>query len=318
MNLFIFSFSMKKFLFKLSFYLVGCAVVLAVLGSFADGNTDDNYMHFAVEKPENIILGDSRGSQAVQPDILEGKLHKKFDNFAINVVQSPYGKVYLEALKRKIKPNTKNGVFILTVDPWNLSVNKSFDESKDFPEKENSPLGNMYSYDMSPNYEYLLKNYPRSWFKIFSEREESGRSNTFLHKNGWLEVNVSMEKDSVQKRAEAKLKFYKEDLAKTQKISAKRIQALEDMITFLKDKGSVYLVRIPASGEIMNVENRYSPDFSQRIENISKRYHVVYFDFSSKAEDYIYTDANHMYEESGKVFTSQIADSILINSKHLK
>ncbi|UZT96655.1 hypothetical protein ODZ84_15675 [Chryseobacterium fluminis] len=51
---------MKKFLFKVSFYLVGLVAVFGVLGSFADGNTDDNYMHFAVEKPHHMILGDSR------------------------------------------------------------------------------------------------------------------------------------------------------------------------------------------------------------------------------------------------------------------
>ncbi|WP_288462162.1 hypothetical protein [uncultured Chryseobacterium sp.] len=51
---------------------------------------------------------------------------------------------------------------------------------------------------------------------------------------------------------------------------------------------------------------------------ISKKYNTAFFDFSSKAKDYIYTDGNHMYKESGKVFTLQIADSILSNTKQLK
>ncbi|WP_228451819.1 hypothetical protein [Chryseobacterium sp. SN22] len=98
---------MKTFLLKISLYGFGCIFVLAVLGAFADGNTDDSYMHFAVDKPINIILGDSRGSQAVQPGVLEEKLQQKFDNFSLNVVQSPYGSVYLDALKRKLNPDTK-------------------------------------------------------------------------------------------------------------------------------------------------------------------------------------------------------------------
>ncbi len=317
MNSFIFSFNMKKFLLNLSFYLIGGIVLFAVLGSFADGNTDDNYMHFAVEKPNNIILGDSRGSQAVQPGILEGKLGKKFDNFALNVVQSPYGSVYLKALKRKLNPDTKKGIFILTVDPWNLSLNKNIsDKSKELPEKENSPLGNMYTYSMSPNYEYLLKHYSRSWFKIFAEREkEVGKSSTFLHKDGWLEVNVTMNKDSVAKRELAKEAFYRDDISKTQSLSQIRIQALEDIIEFLKTKGEIYLVRIPASEKIMAIESTYSPDFSKKMKNLSEKHGISFFDFSSKAKDYTYTDGNHMYKESGKAFTAQIADSILFKKK---
>lgn len=308
---------MKKFLFKISFYLAAGVVLFGILGSFADGNTDDNYLHFAVEKPHNIILGDSRGSQAVLPSILEEKLQQKFDNFSLNVVQSPYGSIYFEALKRKIHPDTKNGIFILTVDPWNLSLNKSVKDEKGFPE-EHSPLKNMYSYDMSPNYEYLLKNYSRSWFKIFTEREQVGKSNTYLHKDGWLEVNVNMQKDSLAKRELEKEKFFGEDLAKTQKISKERLDALEDIIKYLKNKGTVYLVRIPTGEKILNIENSYSPDFNKKMESISQKYGVDYFDFTPKARDYTYTDANHMYKESGKIFTSRIADSILVNRKILK
>ncbi|WP_306617954.1 hypothetical protein [Chryseobacterium ginsenosidimutans] len=308
---------MKKFLLKLSFYLAAGILLFAVLGSFADGNTDDNYMHFAVEKPNNIILGDSRGSQAVLPSILRNKLKQKFDNFSLNVVQSPYGPIYLEALKRKINSETKNGIFILTVDPWNLSLNNNVKSSKDFPE-EHSPLKNMYSYDWSPNYEYLLKNYSRSWFKIFTEREAKGRSNTYLHKDGWLEVNVDMQKDSVAKREFEKVDIFYTDLAKTHTLSQMRLNSLEETIKFLQPKGTVYLVRIPASEKLMKLESSYAPDLNGKIKGISKKYDIKYFDFSSKAKDYMYTDGNHMYKESGKVFTAQIADSILLNRGNLK
>ncbi|MCS3532440.1 hypothetical protein [Chryseobacterium sp. JUb7] len=308
---------MKKFLFKISFYLLGLVIIFAVLGSFADGNTDDNYMHFAVEKPNNIILGDSRGSQAVLPRILKEKLQRKFDNFSLNVVQSPYGPVYLDALKKKIHENTKNGIFILTVDPWNLSSNKGVEKFKDFPE-EHSPLKNMHFYNWSPNYEYLLKNYSRSWFKIYTEREKVGKSNTYLHKDGWLEVTVDMQKDSVKKRETEKVDFFYKDLAVNQKISSTRLRSLEDIIKFLKNKGTVYLVRIPTSERLMKVENSYAPDFNLKMKEIAEKHQMQYFDFTSNPNDYQYTDGNHMYKESGKVFTAQLADSILIKRKDLK
>ncbi|EFK37851.1 hypothetical protein HMPREF0204_10624 [Chryseobacterium gleum ATCC 35910] len=313
MNLFIFSFNMKKFLFKISFYIVGVLIVFGVLGWFADGNTDDNYMHFAVKKPQNIILGDSRGAQAVLPQLLNQKLGRDFDNFALNVVQSPYGQIYYKALQRKLDPETKNGLFIITVDPWNLSLDKNVKKEEDFPENH-SPLKNMHFYDLSPNYEYLLRNYTRSWFKLYTEREEAGRSNTYLHKNGWMEVTVNMQKDSIAKREIEKINFYKQ-LAQNQNISQARFNALEDIIRFLKSKGTVYLVRIPASEKMVALEHSYSPDFNEKMKEISKKYGVYFFDFSSKAKEYQYTDGNHMYKESGKVFTTQIADSILSKTK---
>lgn len=302
---------MKRFLLKISPYLLGIILLFGVLGTFADGNTDDNYRHFAVPKPQNIILGDSRGSQAVIPDVLQAKLSGTFDNFSLNVVESPYGKIYLEALKRKLDPETKNSVFILTVDPWNLSLNKNVKSEKEYPE-EHSPLKNMHFYNWSPNYEYLLKNYSRSWFKIYLEREETGKSNTYLHKNGWLEVNVDMNKDSVAVREKNKIEFYNK-LAAENTLSVERIKAFKQMINYLKPKGKVFIVRIPASKSITEIENKKYPDFSKLMNEIANKNSVKFFDFSASYDKYLYTDGNHMYKESGKVFSSQIADSIRAN-----
>ncbi|MCA6066834.1 hypothetical protein JI747_006575 [Chryseobacterium sp. RG1] len=302
---------MKRFLLKISLYLLGIILLFCVLGTFADGNTDDNYRHFAVPKPQNIILGDSRGSQAVIPDVLQAKLSGAFDNFSLNVVESPYGKIYLEALKRKLDPETKNGVFILTVDPWNLSLNKNVKSEKEYPE-EHSPLKNMHFYNWSPNYEYLLKNYSRSWFKIYLEREETGKSNTYLHKNGWLEVNVDMNKDSVAVREKNKIEFYNK-LAAENNLSAERILAFKQMINYLKPKGKVFIVRIPASKSITEIENKKYPDFSKLMNEIANKNSIKFFDFSTSYDKYLYTDGNHMYKESGKIFSSQIADSIRAN-----
>jgi hypothetical protein len=306
---FIFNFSMKKFLIKIAPYFLAVIGVLAALGGYADGNTDDNYMHFAVEKPQNIILGDSRGSQGVVPDILKTKLSRKFDNFSLNVVESPYGPIYLKALKRKLDPETKDGVFIVTVDPWALSLNKSIKKAQDFPEVH-SPLNDMHVYDRSPNYEYLLKHYTRSWFKIYTERASAvGKSNSFLHEDGWMEINVNMRKDSVALRTKRKVVFY-EALAKQTDLSRERLKALDEIINYLRTRGTVYLVRIPASEKIMMIENKKYPHFSSLLHDISRKQNIKFLDFSQKYNDYLYTDGNHLYKESGKKLTSCIADSI--------
>lgn len=311
------NFNMKRFLFKISFYIVAVVAVLLFLGTYADGNTDDNYRHFIGPEPSNIILGDSRGAQAMVPFVLNEKIKgRTFNNFALNIGDSPYGQVYFEALKKKINPDTKDGIFILTVDPWCLSLDKSLEHSKDDPDK-NSTMADMHFFNMTPNYEYLLKHYPRSWFNIYKEREEIGKSATYLHKDGWMEVSVDVHPDSVSARAVKKIEGYT-NLLQTQKISQFRLNGFVDMIKYLRDKGSVYIVRIPAFKGMMELEDRYDPNFSQRIENIAKENGVKFFDLSSNPENYTYTDGNHMYKESGKIFTAQIADSILLDRKNLK
>ncbi|SIS96556.1 hypothetical protein SAMN05421786_103451 [Chryseobacterium ureilyticum] len=313
-NLSIFSFSMKKFLIKIIPYFVAIIIVLAVLGSFADGNTDDNYMHFAVKKPQNIILGDSRGSQGVVPGVLKKKLSTQFDNFSLNIVESPYGPVYFKAIKRKLDPETKNGIFILTVSPWNLSASYGAKSEKDFPELK-SPLNDMYFYDRSPNYEYLLKRYTRSWFKIYTERAEVERSNTFLHEDGWLEVNIDMHKDSVAARTHKKEIFYK-DIAKNIDLSQERLKAFNEIINYLRTKGKVYLVRIPTSQSLTSLENQKYPHFSRLMKDVAHKQNVKFFDFSKDYNKYDYTDGNHMYKESSKKLTAQIADSIVFSRKY--
>lgn len=307
---------MGKFLFKISLYIIGVAGVLLLLGSYADGNTDDNYMHFAVEKPHNIILGDSRSVQGIVPEVLKTKLSVPFDNFSLNIVESPYGEIYLKGLKRKLAPDTKNGIFILTVSPWNLALTSGIKKKEDFPEAH-SPLNNMYFYDKSPNYEYLIRNYNKSWFRIYLDREEAGKSNTYLHKDGWMEVNVDMNKDSVAARAAVKIKEYKAVL-NTYSLSQERLKAINEIIDYLQPKGTVYLVRIPASKGMLDLENERFPEFNTVIKDLSKKKHVKYYDFSGRSDDYLYTDGNHMYRESGKMLTSQIADSIQSEQKRLK
>ncbi|WP_034670352.1 hypothetical protein [Chryseobacterium populi] len=307
---------MKKFLFKISFYMLGILLLFGILGFYADGNTDNNYMHFAVEKPQNIILGDSRGAQGIVPAELEKKLAKKFDNFSLNIVQSPYGQIYLDALKRKIDPDTKNGIFILTVNPWNLSLDVNVKRLKDYPEEQShSPFTDMHFYDCSPNYEYLLKHYGRSWFKLYTEREEAGKSNTYLHKDGWMEVTVDMQKDSVSKRVSEKINFYK-DMSVKQKLSDVRLSALSKIIEYLKDKGTVYLVRIPATEKILEIENKKFPEFNKLIQNMAAKHHVAYYDLTTQYADYLYSDGTHMYKESGKVLSGRLADSIALHRKH--
>lgn len=301
---------MKKTVLKLSFYVFVVVLFLGFFAQFADGNTDDNYRHFSSPKATSLILGDSRSAQTVVPQVLDKKISgHKFDNFSLNIVDSPYGKIYFEAIQKKLDKTTSNGIFIVTVDPWNISLDKSIEHEKDFPEV-NSPLRSMHFYGINPNYEYLLRHYKKTWYHLYRDREEVGKSNTYLHENGWMEVNVGMTPAEVEKRKIEKIDFYQK-MMKGLQISQIRLDALVEIIEYLKTKGTVYLMRIPASEEIMRIENHYCPDFNNLIQYISKKSKVNYFDFSTQVKDYMYTDGNHMHQDSGKKLTSKVADSII-------
>lgn len=305
---------MKRFLIKIFLFLIPVLVWFLILGSFADGNTDNYYQHFTSPKPDNMILGSSRAAQGINPNILNKNLPgRKFDNFALTVVDSPYGEIYLNAVKKKLDSKTKDGIFILGVDPWNLSITKGSEDFSELPEY-NSPLRKLSSYASKPNYEYLARNFHRTWYHIFRDRESNGKSKAYLHQNGWMEVNVSMKPTDVTKRENEKYEDYKK-IAAVQYLSDYRLKYLEETISFLKNYGQVYLVRIPCGKKIKKLEQDHYPEFDKVLIELSKKSTIPYFNFNSYSEQYQYTDGNHMFKESGKVFTKQIADSIKINCK---
>lgn len=303
---------MKKFIKKLMIWILPLLLLFGVLGSFADGNTDDNYLQFT-RQGNNIIMGDSRGAQAIVSDTLEKHfLGRAFDNFALNITYSPYGEIYLKGLKRKLKKNTKDGIFILTVDPWSVSMDKN---ATGFSE-EPSPLNDMILYNIKPNYEYLIRHYHQSWFYIYRDRAAQGKSATFLHDNGWLEVSVDMNPAELAKRVKEKVEFYK-GFAKGQALSPIRLKYFQETIQYLNHFGKVYIVRLPGGPEINEIEKNYAPDFNPLMKQIARKNNAVYFDFTPQVNNYTFTDGNHMYKESSKVLTRQIVDSIK-SSQQLK
>lgn len=149
---------------------------------FADGYTDPFYLRFTSEKQENLILGTSRSAQGILPSVLEKEIDKSFFNFSFTILHSPYGDVYLDAIKHKLKKKSNDQVFILAVDPWSISSSSSDpNDNREFREKD-LILDNMHLFNYSPNFEYLLKNLDGNYTNIFNSPK--GDNKMFLHKNG--------------------------------------------------------------------------------------------------------------------------------------
>lgn len=273
--------------------------------SRANGNTDPFYLRFTTSKQENLILGTSRSAQGLQPKEFNKILGKKFYNFSFTVVDSPYGPIYLNAIKKKLKENSKESIFILSVDPWSISSDtKDPNDYMKFQENDKC-LGNTYFVNIKPNFNYLIQNMNGNYYKLIKNK----RNEMFLHEDGWLEVDVPMDTLSLNKRLKDKVRQYQNINSCKNNFSSLRLFYLKKTITFLKKFGKVYLVRLPIHSKIFEIEQKYMPDFTEKINSISK-FSDGYLDMTIGNEKYIYIDGNHIFKKSGVIVSKNIANWI--------
>jgi len=296
---------MKRFIFQILIFTFIIGTVFIWICSNADGNTDPFYIRFTSPKQNNLIIGTSRAAQGLQPNEFNEILGKNFYNYAFTVAHSPFGSTYLKSIKRKIKPNLKDGVFIITVDPWSLSSwTNNPNDSLAFRELKLS-LSNTNIVNINPNPFYILNNWNYEYYKILSKKP----SKMFLHNDGWLEVTINMDSTKVQKRIENKVKTYKEVHLPKTNFSEIRYKYLKETIKFLQTKGVVYLIRLPIHPKLMQIDNELSPIFNNEIKeaiNLSSGF----LDLTDKNNNFKYTDGNHLEKESGKLVSGIIASWI--------
>jgi hypothetical protein len=294
---------MKNFLKKILVFVIAIPVLFAIVLAQADGYTDPFYLRFTTPKQSSLILGTSRAAQGLQPQVFKEVLNKEIFNYAFTLGHSPYGSIYLESIKKKLLKNGKNSTFIVAVDPWSISsISEDPNDSLNFREV-NRILDNTTFVNMDPNYFYLIKNLKGNYYKVLY-----GNWNTFLHENGWLEVNISMDSTSVNNRTNSKIENYTKNLQQY-KFSSIRFEYLIKTISYLNQYGKVFLVRLPVHERMLDIEQQLMPDFNKKMKELIP-ITEGYLDLTPKHEDYQYTDGNHLYHESGKIVTEEIAEWI--------
>jgi hypothetical protein len=295
---------MKLFLIKLFFL---CSLVLAIfllLLSNADGYTDSFYKRFTTKKQDNLILGTSRGAQGLQPIIFQEILAKNILNYSFTLKQSPFGPVYLNSIKKKLNSDTKDGIFIVTVDPWSISSNTKNTNDVDNFEENSLCLGNTSIVNMNPNFEYLLKNLSGKYYTVICPS-----TNSFLHDDGWLEITIPMDSFSISKRLEKKINDYRINNLPFFHFSTLRLDYLKKTIELLKLHGKVYMVRLPIHPKMFEIELKLLPEFNKIISPIAKMTNG-YLDMSNENNCFQYTDGNHLYKKSGQLVSKKIAEWI--------
>ena len=301
---------MNNFLKKVGIWFLLVAGVHIWLGFYANGFTDPFYLRFASPKQSSLIIGSSRAAQGLVPHVLDSVIDQcddGFYNFAFTVAHSPYGPVYFNAIKSKLKQNENcHGLHIVTVNPWSLSyITKDPEDVSKFREN-NLALGNTKFFNLNPNYFYLLNNYNQGWFNLLKSDNDSYE----LMEDGWLRINVNMSERTINSRTESKVKHYQEKNMPNSTLSNTRIFYLIETIKLLQESGKVFLVRLPVGQEILNIENVLSPSFNHLMDSISTRHEISYFDFTDHEGGFTFTDGNHLYHKSSKKFSELVGNNI--------
>ena len=322
LNLFIFNSNLKLFIRHIILFLSIVALLHIGLALLADGTTDDFYLKFSSPKQSSLILGTSRAKQGIIPSVLSSSIENSnlsFFNFSFTLKSSPFGLVYYNAIKQKIDLESKDGCFIVTVDPWSISekisdVNRTTDSL--------SVLFGISDFTSKPNFKYLFKQFPHGWGRILLNRIEkpilksySGQLNSsmtgsfsVLNNDGWLDVYTSLDSGFVKRKEAEMFEMYRNNAIYLTG-SESRIEYLDTIIEFLSNHGDVYVVRLPVHKKMLSIEQQYMPDFNDQISNAIFK-SEGYLDFSTLDNEYHYTDGNHLTKTSAKKVTQNIGEWI--------
>ena len=265
------------------------------------GQVDAFYGRFTTLPAGSLVLGTSRAAQGIQPAVLAARLGGQFEgpllNYSFTLAHSPYGPAYLRSIRRKLRPTVKNGLFIVAVDPWSLSLTGP---EGVFPE-DNSFIGQLHQVSQNPNLAYLARYQTKPLYRLLLDYATAIEH---LHPDGWLEVRIGTDSAQVRARTARKLLDYRR-LAASQHLSAGRLAALRQTIAFLKLHGRVVLVRLPVGSSLLKLEQQYQPGFDQFIRKMAADYSLIYLDYSS--QPYATIDGNHLQRAASLAFTERLA-----------
>jgi hypothetical protein len=290
-----------------SILLLACiamALLLPVAYQLDSGHYDPFYTRFTTGKAPSLIIGTSRAAQGLQPAVFQD-MAPGMQNFAFTLSHSPYGKAYLELIRKKLDTSGGEGLFILSVDPWALSV-FSEDEGEERRFRENAGFaGQLHLVNMNPNLEYMFRFSEEPLYAVFTQPKEY----MTLHKDGWLQMNIPPDTGSIRtktKQTEGIYHIYTRD----GRMHPARLQALEETILLLRPHGRVVLVRIPVSKEIASIEAAYAPHFNEQMQALAKQHEVYFIDYLEASGQYITTDGLHLYKDAGRLFSEELKRDI--------
>ena len=300
---------MKRFLIQVVLFSAFLLMGMLTVFFMANGKSDAYYVRFTTPHQSSLILGTSRAAQGLQPVVFDEIIYKnkakQFFNYSFSLIDSPYGPAYYESIKRKLDPGTRDGIFIVTVDPWSISDTAADLNNADYFIENKSFISKTKYVNHNPNLFYLVKSYNEPYINIIRKWNTTTALN--LHKDGWLQVDAPMDSVQVAKSLAAKIAFYRKNYLPAYKFSELRLNYLGKTIEYLQQHGKVYLVRLPVHKMMFTIENELMPDFDDKINAIARDENIPYLNFSLIENEYQYVDGNHLYKTSGKQVSGIVA-----------
>ena len=267
-----------------------------------NGYTDAFYLRFTSPTQNSLILGNSKAAQGILPHIINDSLSSSFYNYSFTNAQSPFGSVYLKSIIKKHDENSM-GKFIISVDPWSIGSLTSIPNDTSNFRENNLALARTTNVSSKPNWGYIKNNLKGNFVNLVIPPNQ----NLFLHDDGWLEVkNIPMDSRSISSRTKSKVKAYS-NLIETYSMSHQRLRYLEETVEYLCQFGEVYLVRLPVSKEIFEIEQKVLVEFNEVIKSVTES-SSGYIDLSKFNQEFLYTDGIHLHKSSGEVVTRLIMD----------
>lgn len=282
-------------------------------------NTDDFYKRFTSPRQNSFILGSSRAA-LMDPAVMDDIVHQKFPNtaiynYAFTWAHSPYGPKYLESIEKKLEPKTKDGVFIVTVEPTALMVDKKKPDSPEFYVENDKSVAKTSMVAVNPNIEYLFESYEPSITNEFNKEiipPKNGFGIPSILDNGryYAKIIKKVSSDKQKMFNQKNMRIFQERIDGL-KVSENRILYLEKTIDFLKQHGKVIVIRMPVNQEPYSMENKAFPDFDQRIEAVAAKTGVSYINYNSRQNQYQWMDEVHLDEKSIEAFSKIVAEDLL-------
>lgn len=289
-------------------FLLLVAVAFTLVLFRAGFEVDEFYGRFTTPKQHAFILGTSRAAQGLDPDVINQELGRNdLFNYSFTNEHSPYGPVYLKSIQRKHDAIGHDGIFILTVDPWNVGSDKSNPDDESLFRENDLMLNGMWDVTSSPNLLYLLKYYEGSYYNILKKKQDP---QLHLRESGWLEVIVPMDSASVAKRTTERIRLYREETLQRYAFSSARLSWLGKTAEYLKQYGKVYLVRLPVSDEMINIEREQNSSFDIIMKEFSSSMNLPYLDLSADNDSISFTDGNHIARISTPMVSKKVAEFI--------
>lgn len=269
-----------------------------------DGKTDDYYLKLTSPRQHSLILGTSRAAQGLLPSELNSHPHDwqgPLFNFAFTMLHSPHGETYLNAVRHKLHPETRRGLFLIEVNPFSLSNGEESERDK------RAFLARMHLFHHDPNPEYVFRAGRPGFASIVRRLIGTLKGYaTILHDDGWLEVRRTQEQLRDSGIFRHKLEQY-EKLARQSEPAPERWLALRQMCQLLSQHGRVVLIRMPLGPPIYQVEQRFSPQFDDDVLQLATDLGVEYLNLAERSGQFATTDGNHLTAEAGRDLSRLVA-----------